>query len=237
MSPVHFGGVASEEDPTKGADPVDQPGLVIGALTQIDPLAPIIDVATNVDGFGNQIAAEPKPGEARSSQGYDSPIILEQIAQVLNSATGSDEVSGDIDFNPDKLNYLLQNYLGSTYMMFGDAAEGILEFSAGQDNVDTWPIIKKFYSEDYEKSAYGNYYSAKQVVNTYLAEFGNIEDLRENKNKPLPSRDERLADYAAVEEEAGGAKQRYGYSRCIVKYGLMKKIITRETRRFRVSYV
>ena len=212
MSPVHFGGVASEEDPTKGADPVDQPGLVIGALTQIDPLAPIIDVATNVDGFGNQIAAEPKPGEARSSQGYDSPIILEQIAQVLNSATGSDEVSGDIDFNPDKLNYLLQNYLGSTYMMFGDAAEGILEFSAGQDNVDTWPIIKKFYSEDYEKSAYGNYYSAKQVVNTYLAEFGNIEDLRENKNKPLPSRDERLADYAAVEEEAGGAKQRYGYA-------------------------
>ena len=212
MSPVHFGGVASEEDPTKGVDPVDQPGLVIGALSQVDPLAPIIDVATNVDGFGNQIAAEDKSREARSSQAYDSPIILEQIAQVLNSATGSDEVSGDIDFNPDKLNYLLQNYLGSTYMMFGDAAEGILELAADQDNLDTWPIIKKFYDEDYEKSAYGNYYSAKQVVNTYLAEFGNIEDLRENKDKPLPSRDERLADYEAVEEEAGSAKQRYGYA-------------------------
>ena len=212
MSPVHFGGVATEEDPTKGADPVDQPGLVIGALTQIDPLAPIIDVTTNVDGFGNKVAADPKPGVARSSQGYDSPIILEQIAQVLNSATGSDEVSGDLDFNPDKLNYLLQNYLGSTYTMFGDAADGILEISAGQDNVDTWPIIKKFFSEDYEKAAYGNYYDAKQVVGSYLAEFGNIEDLRENKNKPLPSRDERLADYEAVEGEVGSAKQRYGYA-------------------------
>ena len=212
MSPVHFGGVGSEEDPAKGVDPVDQPGRVIKALTQIDPLAPVIDVTTNVDGFGNKIAADPKDRTARSSQAYDSPIILEQIAQVLNSATGSDEVSGDIDFNPDKLNYLLENYLGSSYTMFGDAAEGILELAAGQDNVDTWPLIKKFYSEDYEKSAYGKYYDAKQVVGSYLAEFGNIEDLRENKDKPLPSRDERLADYEAVEEEAGSAKKRYGYA-------------------------
>ena len=212
LSPVHFRGVGSEDDPTKSSDPTDQPGLLIKAATQIDPLAPLIDVATNVDGFGNKIAADPKDGVARSAQGYDSPIIFEQIAKILNSATGSDEISSDFDFNPDKLNYLFKNYLGSTYTMFGDAADGILEITAGQDNVNTWPLLKKFYQEDFEYSAYGKYYDAKQVVGSYLAEFGNVNDLLENKDKPLPSRDERLADYKAVEEEAGSAKKRYGYA-------------------------
>lgn len=210
LSPVHFRGVGSEDDPTKSSDPTDQPGLVIKALTQIDPLAPIIDVSTNVDGFGNKIAAEPKMGKSKASQGYDSPIIFEQTAKVINSwSGGSDQISGDIDFNPDKLNYLFQNYLGSTYTMFGDAADGILEITAGQDNVNTWPLLKKFYQEDYEYSAYGKYYDAKQVVGSYLAEFGNLNDLLENIDKDFPSRDERLADYRAVEDTLGGAKARY----------------------------
>ena len=61
--------------------------------------------------------------------------------------------------------------------MFGDAADGILEITAGQDNVNTWPLLKKFYQEDFEYSAYGKYYDAKQVVGSYLAEFGNVNDL------------------------------------------------------------
>mgnify|MGYP003669672063 CR=1 FL=1 len=212
MSPVHFGTVGGSDDPTKSVNPVSTPGEIVREIITPDPLAPIIDVATNVDGFGNTIAAEEKPGVARSSQGYDSPIIFEQIAQILNSATGSDEISGPLDFNPDQLNYLMQSYLGSSYTMFGDASEGILQVTAGQDHVDTWPMIKKFYSEDFEYSAYGKYYDSKQVVNSYLAEFGNVEDLLENKDKPLPSRDERLADYAATETEPGGAATRYGHA-------------------------
>jgi hypothetical protein len=94
--------------------------------------------------------------------------------------------------------------------MFGDAGDMILDITANQDNVDTWPLIKNFYGQDNEYAAYGNYYDAKQVVGSYLSEFGNIEDLRENKDKPLPSRDERLADYAAVEDTPGAAKIRYG---------------------------
>ena len=70
-------------------------------------------------------------------------------------------------------------------------------------------MIKKFYQEDFEYAAYGNYYEAKAVVGSYLAEFGDVEDLLENKEKPLPSRDDRLADYRAVEDTVGGAQARY----------------------------
>jgi uncharacterized protein (DUF2164 family) len=48
------------------------------------------------------------------------------------------------------------------------------------------------------------------VVGSYLAEFGDVEELLENKNKPLPSRDEVLADKTASEKTPGGAKKRYG---------------------------
>lgn len=213
MSPVHFGAVgSSEDDPTKSADPIEQPGLIMKGLSQIDPIQPIIAMSTNVDNLGNPISADPEPGTAKAYQGWGSPEAAEQIAQILNSATGtgSENISGPFDFNPDKLNYLLTSYLGSSYTMFGDAADGILAASAGQENLDTWPMIKKFYSQDYEKSAYANYFNAKTVVNSYLTEFGNVNDLLENKDKPLPSRDERILDYEAVEDEPGGAKRRYG---------------------------
>ena len=212
MSPIYFRGVGVEDDPTKSVDPVSQPGLVLKGLTEIDPIAPIIDVAQNVDGFGNPIYKEARPGQSRASLGKDSPSVLQDIAKVLNESYvsgGSDQISGDLDFNPDALNYLLQNYLGSSYIMFGDAAEGILKREAGEGGVETWPLIKKFYQEDMEYAAYGNYYEAKAVINSYLAEFGDVEDLLENKGKAMPSRDERLADYRATETSPGSAQERY----------------------------
>ncbi len=233
MSPVYFRGVGAEEDPTKSIDPVQQPGLVMDALTSIDPIAPVIDVAQNVDGFGNPVYKEARPGESRVSKATDSPSLLKDVATVLNESWvsgGSDQISGDLDFNPDALNYLLQNYLGSSYVMFGDAAETILEASAGEATVDTWPILKKFYQQDFEYSAYGNYYDAKSVVGSYLAEFGNIEDLLENKGKPLPGRDEKIADYAAVETEPGSASKRYGQA--LAMHELFSDI-DREVRQFK----
>ena len=217
MSPIYFRGVGAQDDPTRGADPISQPGLVLDALSSIDPIAPIIDVSQNVDGFGNPIYKEARPGQSRASLAKDSPSLLQDIANVLNESYvsgGSDQISGDLDFNPDALNYLLKNYLGSSYVMFGDAADGILNQAARGDSasfggIETWPLIKKFYQEDFEYAAYGNYYEAKAVVGSYLAEFGDVEDLLENKEKPLPSRDDRLADYRAVEDTVGGAQARY----------------------------
>jgi hypothetical protein len=220
MSPIYFRGVGVEDDPTKSIDPISQPGLVVRALTEIDPIAPMIDASQNVDGFGNPIFREARPGQSRASQAIDSPSLMQDIANVLNESWvsgGSDQISGDLDFNPDAFNYLLQNYLGSSYIMFGDAAEGILDMAAGQGGVDTWPIIKKFYQEDFEYAAYGNYYEAKAVVGSYLAEFGDIEDLMENKDKPLPSRDDRLDDYRAVEDTVGGAQARYSGALAVQK--------------------
>jgi hypothetical protein len=213
LSPVHFRGVGEEDDPTKSVDVVQQPGLVVKAITQIDPIAPLIDVSQNVDAFNNPIVREPKEGESRAAQAEDSPAFMQDIFNFINQSEisgGSEQISGDFDYNPDLLNYLFKNYLGSSYVMFGDAGDMILDITANQDNVDTWPLIKNFYGQDNEYAAYGNYYDAKQVVGSYLSEFGNIEDLRENKDKPLPSRDERLADYAAVEDTPGAAKIRYG---------------------------
>tara|TARA_A100001515_G_scaffold37311_1_gene29346 strand:+ start:389 stop:5623 length:5235 start_codon:yes stop_codon:yes gene_type:complete len=213
MSPIYFGEVGQESDPTKSVDIVKQPGVLAEALLEIDPVAPLVNVAQNVDNFGNPITREPKDDESRASMATDSPSLLKDVAEVLNASWvsgGSDQVSGDLDFNPDALNYLLQNYLGSSYVMFGDAADVVLKQAAGQTELETFPIIKKFYGTDNEYMAYANYYQAKSVVNSYLAEFGNVEDLIENKDKELPSRDERLQDYEATEREPGGARKRYG---------------------------
>ena len=220
MFPIYFGEVGQESDPTKSVDIVKQPGVLVEAVLGIDPVAPLVNVAQNVDNFGNPIAREAKPGQSRASQATDSPSILKDIAKVLNASWmngGSDQISGDLDFNPDALNYLLQNYLGSSYVMFGDAADVVLKQAAGQTELETFPIIKKFYGTDNEYMAYANYYQAKSVVNSYLAEFGNVEDLLENKDKPLPSRDERLEDYEAVEREVGGARKRYGNALAVAK--------------------
>ena len=126
-----------EDDPTKDADPVTQVGLVLDNLTSIDPIQPLIDVSSdNLDGFGNPIYKEAKPGQSRASLAKDSPSLLQDIAKVLNESWvsgGSDQISGDLDFNPDALNYLLKNYLGSSYVMFGDMAESILNQQAGRE--------------------------------------------------------------------------------------------------------
>ena len=220
MSPVYFRGVGRSDQPTKSADPVSQFGSIVRDVTSIDPIQPFIDVRQNEDGFGNPVYKEARPGQSRAGLAKDSPSVLKDIADVLNESYvsgGSDQISGDLDFNPDAFNYLLQNYLGSSYVMFGDMAEAILKKEAGQGGVETWPLIKKFYQEDMEYSAYGRYYDAKSVINSYLAEFGDVDDLLENKNKPKPDRDKKLndkidsilADKAAVEKSPGGAKARY----------------------------
>ena len=220
MSPVYFRGVGRSDQPTKSADPMTQFGAIVKDITSIDPIQPLIDVDQNEDGFGNPVYKEARPGQSRAGLAKDSPSVLKDIADVLNESYvsgGSDQISGDLDFNPDAFNYLLQNYLGSSYVMFGDMAEAILKKEAGQGGVETWPLIKKFYQEDMEYSAYGRYYDAKSVINSYLAEFGDVDDLLENKNKPKPDRDKKLndkidnilADKAAVEKSPGSAKARY----------------------------
>ena len=195
FSPVHIGSY-DELDASKSTDPLKATGRTIGSIITPDPIKGLQQVAENVDAFGRPIAPEDLPGKARHDQWHTSGVALREVTRLLNDATGSSEVSSGVDINPDMIEHLLHTYGGGP-SVFVDKSGGMImdirsfanESNENELHPESWPIIRRFYGKDFEESSYGKYYNAKDVTTAYLREFGNVEDLLNNKDKPLPKRD------------------------------------------------
>jgi hypothetical protein len=77
---------------------------------------PFVDIATNETYFGGRVYAEQSPFGApkpESSMAFKSPEMVRDFFKLMNEATGgSDQVSGGLDFNPDKTWHLIDYFIG-----------------------------------------------------------------------------------------------------------------------------
>ena len=80
------------------------------------PFKPIVDVLANETYFGGKVHADQSPFGApkpESELAFRSPESVQSFFRWMNEATGgSSEVSGSVDFNPDKMWYLFEYAIG-----------------------------------------------------------------------------------------------------------------------------
>lgn len=80
------------------------------------PFKPIVDILANETYFGGKVHAEQSPFGApkpESEMSFRSPEGVQSFFRWMNEATGgSSDVSGTMDFNPDKLYYLFEYAIG-----------------------------------------------------------------------------------------------------------------------------
>lgn len=80
------------------------------------PFKPIVDILANETYFGGKVHAEQSPFGApkpESEMSFRSPEGVKSFFRFMNEATGgSEDVSGTLDFNPDKLYYLFEYAIG-----------------------------------------------------------------------------------------------------------------------------
>ena len=98
------------------------------------PFKPIVDILANETYFGGKVHAEQSPFGApkpESELSFRSPEGVQRFFRWMNEATGgSEEVSGSLDFNPDKLYYLFEYAIGGVGRDITRGAETARKLSA-----------------------------------------------------------------------------------------------------------
>ena len=120
-------------------------------------LRPIAEVVFNQNYFGQQIANEGFPGTTTpdSQQGRYTTSSFKKIsrflAEVANEKTGGTvSSSGEVDINPDKIDYLMQQYLGALYTLpklASDSFEEAISEKPYEFNINRFPIARRFYGQ------------------------------------------------------------------------------------------
>tara|TARA_R110001592_G_scaffold123076_2_gene330525 strand:- start:11385 stop:17939 length:6555 start_codon:yes stop_codon:yes gene_type:complete len=120
-------------------------------------LRPIAEVVFNQNYFGQQIANEGFPGTTTpdSQQGRYTTSSFKKIsrflAEVANEKTGGTvSSSGEVDINPDKIDYLMQQYLGALYTLpklASDSFEEAISEKPYEFNINKFPIARRFYGQ------------------------------------------------------------------------------------------
>ena len=98
------------------------------------PFKPIVDILANETYFGGKVHAEQSPFGApkpESELAFRSPEGVQRFFRWMNEATGgSEEVSGSLDFNPDRLYYLFEYAIGGVGRDITRGAETARKLSA-----------------------------------------------------------------------------------------------------------
>jgi len=120
-------------------------------------LRPIAEVVFNQNYFGQQIANEGFPGTTTpdSQQGRYTTSSFKKIsrflAEVANEKTGGTvSSSGKVDLNPDNIDYLMQQYLGTLYTLpklAVDSFDEAISEKPYEFNINKFPIARRFYGQ------------------------------------------------------------------------------------------
>jgi len=167
-----------------------------GVIANLAPssLRPIYELTINQNFFGGKIYNEAYPGQQISDAylGKYKPGVVNEItkflAQAANEATGgSKRRSGDIDVNPDSIDYLMKQYFGVLYDMSTSTID------AGAEAYETFinkkpkkefdwkdiPIAgqlgKRFVGENSRYADISTYYERKEYLKSLNEEFKDIQ--------------------------------------------------------------
>lgn len=146
-------------------------GDVSSAANVLAPtvLDPFVDLERNLNFFGSPIRPEntfepfPLPDSQKSWE--TTPAAYKAMAEVLNSATGGDEVrSGAIDVSPTTFQYWVDFWGGGT-AGFLDRAWGLIEKPAFQDKALTAndvPFVRAVVGTSSDRQVSSDYYAFKE---------------------------------------------------------------------------
>ena len=101
---------------------------------------PLADVMTNETYFGGPVYSENLPfgvQKPESSMSFRSPESVQQFFRWMNEATGgSVEVKGDLDFNPDKMWYMFEYFIGGAGKFVTRSGEAARKLAAKAEDND-----------------------------------------------------------------------------------------------------
>lgn len=135
---------------------------------------PLVDIMTNETYFGGPVYTENLPyglQKPESSMSFRSPESIQQFFRWMNEATGgSVEVKGDLDFNPDKMWYLFEYFIGGAGKFVTRTGEAARRLSAKVEDNDVKieandiPFLRILYGEPSKYMDMQDYRERKQEV-------------------------------------------------------------------------
>jgi hypothetical protein len=134
---------------------------------------PVVGQGLNEDFTGRPIYSENLPFDKTplpdSELGKKSSVLITNLAKTLNEATGGSSVrSGDIDLNPDIIEYYLKYYAagtGKTVAQTANVIEKTINGKTREIKPNDVPFLRLFYGTAYDGIDYAGFY--KKVSNVY----------------------------------------------------------------------
>lgn len=141
---------------------------------------PIVDIMTNETYFGGPVFKENLPyglQQPESSMSFRSPDSVQQFFRWMNEATGgSVDVKGDLDFNPDKMWYLFEYFIGGAGKFVtrtGEAARGLAAKASDNEvkiEANDLPFLRILYGEPSKYMDMEDYRIRRQKIMELKAE-------------------------------------------------------------------
>lgn len=154
--------------------------LNLAAPTILDPF---VEVATNTNFFGGDIAPAKFPGDYRpDSQTHFSstPDVFRHIAQGINAATGGNDVEpGMIDYSPDVYEHLWDFVSGGIGRFFGqlyETGEKTVTGRAAELEPENIPWVRSFFGRMDDDDKRAEYYRQREEVQAAKQELKEYRD-------------------------------------------------------------
>jgi len=154
-------------------------------------LKPAIDVATNTTYFGSPVTAEQNRfiQSSESNLSFRSPKAVRDFFVWMNEATGgSVDVKGDLDFNPDKMWYMFEYFIGGAGKFVERTGSTAMKLKAkAEDNdirieANDIPFMRILYGEPSKYMDMEDYSRRRQEI---------MQLTKELKNNPRRDKGER----------------------------------------------
>ena len=153
---------------------------------------PLVDVMTNETYFGGPVYTENLPyglQRPESSLSFRSPEGVQQFFRWMNEATGgSVDVKGDLDFNPDKMWYMFEYFIGGAGKFVERTGSTAMKLKAkAEDNdirieANDIPFMRILYGEPSKYMDMEDYSRRRQEI---------MQLTKELKNNPRRDKGER----------------------------------------------
>lgn len=162
-------------------------------------MKPWVEVMTNETYFGGPVTGQNLPfgvQKPESELSFRSPEMVKEFFQWMNEATGGSEYkSGGLDFNPDKIWYMFEYYVGSAGKFAGRTIEVPrkigAKFFSGEDikvEANEIPMARILYGEPSKYFDYELYDKNKQEIKEYVKEIkGGMEYDKTGRHKGITS--------------------------------------------------
>jgi hypothetical protein len=155
-------------------------------------LKPLVDLGFNENFMGSSIYTENFPGAVPQPESQlgrtNTPGFYKGLAKWANEVSGGNEaVSGRVDFNPDKLAYMVDYTLGSAGVFaFDKVPETVFDAIAGADRpASQKPFVRRVTGQVRPFGDMDNYYDRREKVRQAREGLKDLkgEDLAEHKKK------------------------------------------------------